>query len=63
MKRKTESADWLDKQRVRDMNAISDILKEDLVVEIIYTAMRSLRGAPDDTVEEAISFGFNEWVK
>lgn len=50
----------------KDMKAISDIITKNpygLDVEIIWSAMNFLRQHPSYSIESAIEFGVDEWIK
>lgn len=48
-----------------DCSAILQAIKDDngLSVEIIWSAMLHLKNNPTCTIEDAIDYGFNEWIK
>lgn len=56
-----------DPQIPMDMDAICNAMKAakkyGLETEVIWSAMGALQGNPEQTIEEAIAYGLDEWIK
>jgi hypothetical protein len=50
-----------------DLKAISEAIKQgdkhSLTVEIIWSAMIYLKSHPKESIEDAMDYGINEWIK
>lgn len=44
-------------------NALNEATKYGLQTEVVYSALLGLKNNPEWTIEQAISYGFYEWVK
>lgn len=42
---------------------IEDADKYGLVPEVVYFALKYMKNNPDKSIEDAISYGYYEWVK
>jgi hypothetical protein len=47
----------------KDLSAIASVLNEDLVVEILWSAMHYLKNNSEMGIDSAIALGYNEWIK
>ena len=56
-----------DKQMADDIKIVLSVLKQaseyNLEVEVVFTALQSMKHHPKQTVSEAILTGLHEWVK
>lgn len=50
-------------QTIKDCESVHQIINEELAVEIILWAMYAIKQNPEITIQDAISYGVNEWVK
>lgn len=46
-----------------ELRAISEVLDYDLVTEIIWSAIHAIKDNPKLSIEEAIQYGKDEWIK
>lgn len=54
-------------KKIKTFYVVADYIEEagkyGLIAEVVYFALRYMKNNPEVSIEDAISYGFYEWVK